>query len=228
MVNTSEFIFNTVYLTILIAILNYMIIKLKKLNPLKENLAKLFIAAFVSLLLGDSAHLITRIIALTNSNIPNASALIGFGSFLTAIGFTIFFALFTVIWGRRFNRCKNVFFFLLILIGIVRFIILLFPQNNWLSATVPRSWSLLRNAFLMAQGFGVGAAFMISSKGNDKQFNSIGLMFILSFIAYLPTYVFPNLSTILIMICFIIHTICYIIADIICAKWFKINSTPLN
>ncbi len=55
----------------------------------------------------------------------------------------------------RYNKTLGWFEGLLLAAGVVRLIILAFPQNQWESLIPPYNWSLLRNGFLVVQGLGV-------------------------------------------------------------------------
>ena len=75
----------------------------------------------------------------------------------------------------------------LLLAGIARLVLMLFPQNQWAQSVPPHDWSLLRNAFLVV--LGVGVLLLIGRdavRSHDTPFIWIAAMIALSYAFYIP------------------------------------------
>jgi hypothetical protein len=90
-------------------------------------------------------------------------------------------------WRIRFQKSLGWFGWLLLAAGVVRMIVMLFPQNEWWQLVAPYTWSLLRNGFLVIQGLGV--LYLIlrdAAQTGDRPFTWIGIMIVISFAFYAP------------------------------------------
>ncbi|WDU83621.1 hypothetical protein [Caloramator sp. Dgby_cultured_2] len=127
----------------------------------------------------------------------------------------MFYIAFLYIWKYRFKREFGVFQYFLIAAGILRLIILLFPQNNWSSLNPPYTWSLIRNAPLVVQGLGV--AFLIYNDARrlkDNTFKWISIMIFISYACYMPVILFYNVYP-MIGLLMMPKTVAYLIAGYI-------------
>jgi len=95
------------------------------------------------------------------------------------------------IWHERYQKPYGWFGLLLILIGMIRLLIMLFPENEWNEAVPPQPWSLYRNVPLTLQGLGV--AYLIlrdAQQTKDTNFYWIGVLILFSFAMYAPVVLF--------------------------------------
>ncbi len=185
--------------------------------------------AFGLLALGDSGHVGFRVIAILRGGLETNSGLVGMGSLCTAVTITFFYMILLDIWRIRYNKTLGWFEGLLLAAGVVRLIILAFPQNQWESLIPPYNWSLLRNGFLVVQGLGV--MFLIlrdAGKAKDASFRLIGWMIGLSYLFYAPVILWSAAMPLLGML-MIPKTCAYVTAAIIAYQMVKnLGKLPEN
>ncbi|MCB9450998.1 MAG: hypothetical protein H6672_06135 [Anaerolineaceae bacterium] len=170
--------------------------------PENRSLNRLFIVAFALLALGDTGHVGFRVLAYAQGDLDTTFnllggevGLVGLGALSTAITVTFFYVLMLVIWHERTGKPYGWFGMLLFAAAVVRLVLMAFPQNDWNSSVPPQPWSLIRNAPLMLQGFGV--AYLILRDAwltNDGVFKWIGISILVSFGFYTPVILFVQQS----------------------------------
>jgi len=164
-----------------------MVINKNQVAPQNRSLANRVTWAFALLALGDTGHVGFRVIAYAQGGLAANPILVGAGAFSTAFTLTIFYMLMVDIWRLRFQKPLGWFGWFLLAAGVVRIVVLLFPQNEWWQVTAPYNWSLLRNGLLVIQG--VGVMFLIlrdAIRTNDRAFLWIGIMIAISYLFYAP------------------------------------------
>jgi hypothetical protein len=184
---TMEIVFNIAYLITIWTLVILMLVRRGRVAPENRSIANRFIWAFALLALGDTGHVGFRVIAYLRGGLEANPMLVGIGAFSTAFTVTIFYMLLVDIWHLRFKKPLGWFGWLLLAAGIIRLVVLLFPQNEWGQVVAPYNWSLLRNSLLVIQG--VGVTFLIlrdAIHAHDKPFIWIGAMIVASFIFYAP------------------------------------------
>lgn len=182
-----EVIFNIAYLLVIWGIVVVMAVKQNQVTPQNRSLAKRVIWAFALLALGDSGHVGFRVIAYARGGLEANPVLVGVGALSTAFTLTIFYMLLVDVWRLRFQKRLGWFGWFLLAAGVVRLVVMLFPQNEWWQVTAPYNWSLLRNSFLVIQGLGVMALILgDAARTNDRTFRWIGIMIALSYFFYAP------------------------------------------
>jgi hypothetical protein len=182
-----EVIFNISYLIVIWTIVVLMAIKQNQVAPQNRSLARRVMWAFALLALGDTGHVGFRVIAYARGGLAANPVLVGAGAFSTAFTLTIFYMLMVDIWRLRFQKPLGWFGWSLLAAGVVRMVILLFPQNEWWQVTAPYNWSLLRNGLLVIQGVGVMYLILRDAiRTNDRAFLWIGIMIALSYLFYAP------------------------------------------
>jgi hypothetical protein len=91
------------------------------------------------------------------------------------------------IWRLRYNKPLGIFGGVLLAAGIVRLVVMAFPQNQWGQIIAPYDWSLLRNALLVVQGLGVMYLILRDAiRTGDTSFKWIGVMIAFSYAFYAP------------------------------------------
>ena len=182
-----EVIFNIAYLLVIWSIIVVMGVKQNQVTPQNRSLAKRVIWAFALLALGDTGHVGFRVIAYARGGLEANPVLVGAGALSTAFTLTIFYMLLVDVWRLRFQKRLGWFGWFLLAAGLVRMVVMLFPQNEWWQVTAPYNWSLLRNSFLVIQGLGVMALILrAASRKDDRTFRWIGIMIALSYFFYAP------------------------------------------
>ena len=72
-------------------------------------------------------------------------------------------------------------------LSLLRIILCLFPQNEWLSADAPLTWGIYRNIPFALLGLLIIVLFYKSAKeNNDHEFKFMWLTIVLSFAFYIP------------------------------------------
>lgn len=182
-----ETIFNISYLVVIWGLVITMFRQMPRVAANKQRSTQLAMWAFGLLALGDTGHVGFRVIAYALGGLESNAMLVGLGALATAITVTFFYMLILELWRERFKARYGWFEYLLLGAGIVRLVIMLFPQNQWGNVVPPQNWGLIRNLPLMLQG--VGVAYLIlrdAIKQQDTTFRWIGLMIVLSYAFYAP------------------------------------------
>jgi len=178
-----ETLFDTVYLFSVIFIGITMIVKC---NGNKQY--RLFGIMAVVLGAGDSFHLVPRAFALCTTGLENYTAALGAGKFITSITMTIFYMILYYVWRIRYNiQGRHGITVTVYLLSVLRIVISLFPQNQWLSAASPVSWGIYRNIPFALLGLLIIVLFYRSAKEQeDYDFKYMWLTIVLSFGFYIP------------------------------------------
>ena len=184
--------------------------------------------------IGDSFHLIPRIIKNVKGDFKNSDFFLGLGNQVSSITMTIFYivlicstlmALLTVddhlqaVTPSLGNTLKDIFstiwsyiadpnFYLLgsvvVYLALIRIILCLFPNNNWYSKEGNFTWSIIRNIPFTIIGLIIAIMFIV------EESYYLGILIILSFLFYLPVALFAKKNPKLGML-MIPKTICYIL-----------------
>ena len=78
-------------------------------------------------------------------------------------------------------------------LGVVRIVLCMMPQNQWLSAEAPLSWGIYRNIPFALLGLLVIVLFYRSAKEHgDRAFGWMWLTIVLSFSFYIPVVLWAN------------------------------------
>lgn len=178
-----ETIFDLGYLVAVISIGILMIIKSKK-----NRQFRLFGIMAVVLGLGDSFHLVPRVVALCTTGLENHVVALGFGKLVTSITMTIFYVLMYHIWRIRYEvKGQKELTITVYGLAIIRILLCLCPQNQWLSANAPISWGIYRNIPFSILGLLMIILYYKKAKEHgDTSFRFIWLGILLSFGFYLP------------------------------------------
>ena len=179
--------FNITYLAVVWALVLIMVLQRGRVSKSERPLATRVVAAFALLALGDTGHVGFRVVAYAMGGLEANPTLVGLGALSTAYTVTLFYMLMVDLWRLRFEQKINWFGLLLLGAGLVRMVVMAFPQNQWEQIIAPYNWSLLRNGFLVVQGLGV--LYLIlrdAAHARDYPFHWIGIMIALSFVFYAP------------------------------------------
>jgi magnesium-transporting ATPase (P-type) len=206
-----EISFNVIYLIYICVIVALMSKNMNNVNDKEIRTAKRIRLAFLALLIGDLGHVGARLIAFFSEDVNMNYAILGVGTLLEMIGLTFLFILFTDAWRIHFNRPNNLFFKILIGIGVVGLIIFAFPQNEWLAQSAPYTWLVIRNIPWLIQGVVLSILiFRDARAANDKKLVRIGIYIFVSYFFYMPVIFFGQLVPMLGML-MIIGTIIYML-----------------
>lgn len=187
--------FNIAYLTAIWALVIIMFRRREEVTPANRTLANLLIGAFALLALGDTGHVGFRVLAYAMGGLEGTSitvfgrelGLVGLGALATAITVTFFYALVLFMWRERFQKPLGVFGYFLLAVGVIRLVIMMFPQNQWNNVVPPEPWGIIRNIPLIIQGLGVMFLILRDARAaNDRTFTLIGFMILASYTFYTP------------------------------------------
>lgn len=182
-----EILFNVTYLLVIWVLVAMMARNLKHVALADEPVAKRLMWAFALLALGDTGHVGFRVVAYGLGGLEANPALVGLGALSTAFTVTLFYMLMVDIWRLRFHKPLGAAGWSLLAVGVVRLVVMLFPQNEWDRLVAPYQWSLLRNALLTIQGLGVMVLILRDAgRTQDRPFQWIGAMIALSYMFYAP------------------------------------------
>lgn len=178
-----ETLFDAAYLITVITIGIIMIAKSEK-----NSQYRLFGIMAIVLGSGDAFHLVPRAYALCTTGLENFTAALGTGKFITSITMTVFYVILYYVWRIRYKiKGQNNVTAAVYILSVLRIILCLFPQNEWLSAEAPISWGIYRNIPFALLGLLIIVLFYKSAKeSNDKPFKWMWLTIVLSFGFYIP------------------------------------------
>lgn len=183
-----ETLFDVVYLSTVIIAGIFMI---RKSNGNIQS--KLFGIMAVVLGCGDAFHLVPRSYALLTTGLEAHAASLGFGKLVTSITMTLFYLILYNIWKIRYNKKSSFTDITIYLLAILRIILCLLPQNEWLSYNPPLSFGIYRNIpFAILGGIIIYLFFKEATKLNDTSFKYMWLAITLSFGFYIPVVLFSG------------------------------------
>ncbi|MFN2221009.1 MAG: hypothetical protein ACK2UH_00530 [Candidatus Promineifilaceae bacterium] len=217
-----EVSFNITYLVVVYGLVAAMIRRRPAVPEDDQPIARLFIWAFALLALGDTGHVGFRVLAYALGDLGASVnlfgrqvGLVGLGALSTAVTVTLFYVLMLVIWRRRFDRPYGWFGALLFIAAAVRFVIMVFPQNQWNNEVPPQPWGIIRNLPLTILGLGVAALMLRDGQARrDNTFKWIAVMIVISYAMYIPVILFVQVAPMVGML-MIPKTLAYVAAGFI-------------
>lgn len=190
-INWVEIIFDISYLIVIWILTILMYKNRNKLTEQNKKVGMLFTLAFFLLALGDTGHVGFRVPAILMGGVENNPVLVGLGALATAVTVTFVYMVITEIWRVKFDKKRGLLWWSLIIAGIVRLVIMTFPQNDWLGHSLPYGWSLARNIPLMIQGIVIAFTFLVCGiRKKDKFSVWVSVMIFLSYTFYTPVILF--------------------------------------
>lgn len=149
-----------------------------------RNYIKIFGAMTLILGLGDSFHLVPRILNYWTQG--DYTAALGIGKLVTSITMTAFYLLFEYARRDRYKiKGQKGALTAAWILSAVRIALCCFPQNEWTSAEPSLLWGILRNIPFAILGVMTVVLWFKSAK-NDKPLKLICFAVTLSFAFYLP------------------------------------------
>ena len=190
----GETIFDIAYLITVLTVGIIMIIKSKDVAQYR-----LFGIMAVTLGAGDAFHLVPRVIALCTDGLANHAFSLGIGKCVTSITMTAFYVLLYYVWRSRYKITKQNFLTASVwILGAVRVILCLCPQNKWTCAEAPLSWGIYRNIPFTLLGILIVVLFLVESyKKKDRPFRFLWLAVTISFACYIPVVLFADIVPII-------------------------------
>jgi hypothetical protein len=215
-----EISFNLIYLAFIWLISGLMTKKIQQVPSDEKKIAQRFLLAITLLALGDTGHVGFRVLAYISGGLETNSTLVGLGALSTAITITFFYMILLDIWRVRFDEEKDILYYGLMLLGIIRFIIMIFPQNEWGNLIAPYDWALIRNIPLTIIGL-IVAFLMIRDglKNQDVRYKYFGYCIIISYLFYIPVILLVQLIPMIGML-MIPKTMAYMVMAYLAYKYY--------
>lgn len=177
-----EIVFDIFYL---ISVTTLSTIILAKGLKRKEQATIMFGIMGILLGLGDSFHLIPRILGHLN-NFDLYQTELGIGKLITSITMTIFYYLIYRYYVTKTNKKNKIINVTLILLMIIRFALLALPGNDWINNGNDLLFGILRNIPFVIIGGIIITLFL--QAGKDKTFilfKKMAIWVFISFICYI-------------------------------------------
>lgn len=208
----GETIFDIAYLIIAICVGIYILVKHKTKSQKLMGIATLVLG------IGDSFHLVPRVLDYFVDK--DFSMALGVGKLVTSITMTIFYIFMYYIYLGSYEVKENKKITTSVwVLAILRIVLCLFQQNNWLTNESPLSWGIIRNVPFLILGALIVVLYFKQRK-EVKSFKNIWLYVTLSFLFYIPVVV--GASTIPMLGMFMLpKTICYILIILAFKKIIK-------
>ena len=190
--------FDVSYLAVISALVALMTARLAGAAPSQQELLRRFRDGFLFLAIGDTGHVGFRVVALlrggleTKVELAGASVpLVGVGALMTAITVTFLYMVLLDAWRIRFNQPRQILFWWLMSLGVVRLLLFIPAQNQWGQVMPPLDWSIARNVPLAVLGLTV-AGLMIrhGRRAVDTTFTWLGALILVSYAFYVPVILF--------------------------------------
>lgn len=216
----AETVFDVIYLAF--ALITGLTMLIKGNNPLVKK------AGLMAALLGagDSFHLVPRSYALWTTGLEANAAALGIGKFITSITMTIFYLILYYIWRERYQITgrKNLTSAMWIL-SVLRIVLCLLPQNQWLTYRQPLLYGILRNIPFAVMGIVIIVIFAQETrKAQDGVFRFMPLAVALSFGFYLPVVLFSGIAPAVGML-MIPKTLAYVWIVLMCRQLYRQSQT---
>ena len=208
----GESSFDIAYLVIAV------VLGIMMISKSKNKLGKMMGITTLVLGCGDAFHLVPRVL---NYFVDyDFTMYLGVGKLVTSITMTVFYIFMYYIYLENYEvkERKSVTYSIWGL-SLVRVILCLFPQNNWLTDSSPLMWDILRNIPFIILG-GLIVVLYFKKKNEDKIFKNVYLLVTLSFLFYIPVVVGTGAIPMLGML-ILPKTICYVLIMFVFNKKLK-------
>ena len=182
-----ESIFDIAYLLFAIISGALMLARAKKAS---SKLAFIFGAATLILGLGDSFHLVPRVLNYWTD--LSLTAALGIGKLVTSVTMTAFYLILEYAREERYMlKNQKAVLVTMWVFAAFRIILCLFPQNGWTAQNPPLSWGIIRNIPFVIMGV-LQIVLWFKSAREDKPLKLLWLLILLSFGFYLPVVLFAG------------------------------------
>lgn len=208
----GESSFDIVYLIIAV------VLGIMMISKSKNKLSKMMGITTLVLGCGDAFHLVPRVL---NYFVDyDFTMYLGVGKLVTSITMTVFYIFMYYIYLENYEIKENKLVTYSVWgLSLVRVVLCLFPQNNWLTDSSPLFWDILRNIPFIILG-GLIVVLYFKKKKEDNTFKNVYLLVTLSFLFYIPVVVGAGSIPMLGML-MLPKTICYVLIMFVFNKKLK-------
>ena len=137
---------------------------------------------------GDAFHLVPRIIRAFRGDSPKVEWWSGLGLMISSITMTVFYVLLFYVWKAIFPQVIYPSFLpvLIWVSAVVRIVLCLCPQNNWLRQEGNPAWGIYRNLPFALTGLCLVILFFLSGNTGGYGLWMMSVAIIISFACYFP------------------------------------------
>lgn len=212
----AETVFDVLYLGFALSAGLTMLIKGKDPLVKKAGLMAALLGA------GDSFHLVPRSYALWTTGLEANAAALGVGKLITSITMTLFYLILYYVWRERYQiKERKGLTAVMWALSVLRIVLCLLPQNQWLTYRQPLFYGVLRNIPFAMMGVIIIVIFaQETKKADDSVFRFMPLAVGLSFGFYLPVVLFSGILPIIGML-MIPKTMAYVCIVLLLLKMKK-------
>ena len=187
----GEITFNIIYLAFIWILVVKMYLKRRSVQKSDRKIASLMLIGFFLLAFGDTGHVGFRVVAYALGGLENNATLVGLGSLSTAITVGILYMIILEVWRLQFNKPRNILYYILMGLGVVRLILFVFPQNEWGNMVPPLVFGLVRNIPLIIQGLGIAVLLLRDARTeNNQTYKNLAYCIFVSYLFYTPVILF--------------------------------------
>lgn len=187
-----ESLFDISYLLIVISVGIYYV----TYTRMNEAIPTLFLYGVMTLILGigDSFHLIPRILSNLFKYPQKYTVYLGIGKLVTSISMTIFYVILYYIHKELYLNITsfNILDILFIILSVIRIILCLMPQNQWLQNKENGYWPIYRNLPFVLMGIIVVIVYSSTTFGYHDGFSLMPIAITMSFLFYLPVVLYAG------------------------------------
>ena len=154
-----------------------------------------FIFGLMALTLGfgDMFHLIPRVVGHLTTGLEDYTYYLGLGKAITSFTMVFFYMLVLYAYEKRFDAKNTTTRIIVVVLMIIKVILSLLPQNEWLTNTATLEFQIIRNIPFVLMGIYLVVLFIIKArKENDMPFMKIAIGISLSFLFYIPVVLFAS------------------------------------
>ena len=141
---------------------------------------------------GDAFHLIPRILDTWDRRIGYHHVSIGLGKMASSITMTLFYLGLWLIGAVHYGIAANWMTLFVLLLGMLRIIACLLPQNKWATIGTSQRWIIFRNVPLFLIGTAVMLLFAAGASQIADGLSQIWFAILLSFLCYAPVVLFSK------------------------------------
>lgn len=137
---------------------------------------------------GDAFHLVPRIVNVFCGDSPKVQWWAGLGLAVSSVTMTVYYVLLFYIWKAVFPQlaCPAILPVLIWASAVLRVILCLFPQNNWIKQVVNPKWGIYRNLPFAVTGLCLVVLFFLSGNTGGYGLWRMSIAIIISFACYFP------------------------------------------
>lgn len=185
MFGTMEYIFDISYLSIILGFAFYYLIIASTPTSLLFGITALVLG------LGDSFHLIPRILSITKDNTTKYQVALGIGKMITSISMTIvYLLLWQIILNTNILVDTKIWSMIIYLLALIRIIGCILPNNKWATNNSSDTWNIIRNIPFFMIGMIVTIGFFLIK--DTSTFSYMYLAITLSFAFYIPVVLYSK------------------------------------